>query len=168
MPGIVQCPQCGSKYTATDEQMGLEFNCPKCATAFQATPASTAPAPATPATPTAPNSYGQPSQAATPTPYAASTGGTGKAIASLVLGIVSIPCCIFYGVPSLICGILAVVFSKSSKTAIASGTMPASSGGFAKAGGICGVVGIVLSIIYWIILIAGVAFFQSNSRVIAP
>ena len=87
---------------------------------------------------------------------------TGMAVAAMVLGIVSIPTCCIYGVPSLVCGILAVVFAGKAVQAIREGTMPRSAEGMARAGKICGIVGIVLSVVYWLV-IAGVMIFSISA-----
>lgn len=82
----------------------------------------------------------------------------GKAIAALVLGICSIPGCMLYGVPGLVCGILAVVYAKKADVAIQLGQAPVTSRGFAKAGRICGWVGIALSSVYFVIIVAYLLF----------
>ncbi len=73
------------------------------------------------------------------------TQSSGKAITSMVLGIVSIVTCMAYGIIGLPCGIIAVVFAKKARLAIQAGTAPVSSQGMATAGRVCGWIGIVLS-----------------------
>jgi predicted RNA-binding Zn-ribbon protein involved in translation (DUF1610 family) len=74
-----------------------------------------------------------------------SSQSSGKAITSMVLGIVSILTCFGYGILGLPCGIIAVIFAKKARLAIQAGTAPASSQGMATAGKVCGWIGIVLS-----------------------
>ncbi|KPK81498.1 MAG: hypothetical protein AMJ81_10570 [Phycisphaerae bacterium SM23_33] len=87
-------------------------------------------------------------------------GTSGAAIASLVLGIAAIPSCMCYGLPGIICGILALVFSGSARRAVAEGRAGGNSLTLAKAGTICGAIGMVLGILVLIIavifIIAGV------------
>lgn len=75
----------------------------------------------------------------------------GFAITSMVLGIISIPGCMCYAVPTLICGVLAIVFWKLAKTQIASGSYRPASSSMATAGLVCGLVGLGM-------VLAGVAF----------
>lgn len=69
---------------------------------------------------------------------------SGKAVASMVLGICSIVGCFFYGIPSLICGPLAIIFAILAKKQIARGEAGSSSAGMATAGLICGIIGMAL------------------------
>lgn len=72
----------------------------------------------------------------------------GNAVASLVLGILSLPTCFCcYGMFSVILGGLAVHFGRKAKQQIANGTAPATSEGMAHAGFICGVIGLSLGCI---------------------
>ncbi len=73
---------------------------------------------------------------------------SGKAIAALVLGICSIPICILYGIPSIVCGILAMVFSSKAKAQVVEGDVNPASKSMATAGWICGTIGLCLGIIY--------------------
>ena len=70
----------------------------------------------------------------------------GLGIASMVLGIVSITCCCFFGVP-IILAVLAVVFSAIR--------MFAKSDGFALAGLITGIIGFVFNLIMIIAMFSG-------------
>lgn len=77
-----------------------------------------------------------------------------NANAILVLGICSIVGCIFYGIPGLVCGIIALVLHQKSKEIYLSD--PAAyeaSYKNAKAGFICAIIGTSLSAIYFIILV---------------
>ncbi len=76
----------------------------------------------------------------------------GKAIAALVLGICSIPGCILYGIPGIILGILAIIFAKQANVAIQEGRAPVTSAGLAKGGLICGIVGLCLSVVYFLFM----------------
>ena len=78
---------------------------------------------------------------------------SGMAIASLVLGIISIPSCVCYGIPSIVCGILAVVFARKADEAVANGLAAPNSKGLAMAGRICGWVGLSFGLVYILFLI---------------
>lgn len=78
---------------------------------------------------------------------------SGKAIASMILGICSILFCSAYGIPGLVCGILAVIFAKQANARISSGLAPETSAGMAKAGNICGWIGIALSVLFFLFII---------------
>ena len=82
--------------------------------------------------------------------YQATMSGktSGLAITSMVLGIVSIPLCMCYGIPSLICGPLAVIFWYRCKEPIANGEFAPASHGMAMAGLICGIIGTVIGVLY--------------------
>ncbi|MEM9419544.1 MAG: hypothetical protein AAGA25_10920 [Planctomycetota bacterium] len=69
---------------------------------------------------------------------------SGKAVAAMVLGIVSLIGCLFYGVPSVICGPLALVFAKQAKGQVQRGEVNSSSDSMATAGFICGLIGTIL------------------------
>jgi len=99
-----------------------------------------------------------------------STQSSGKAITSMVLGIVSIISCMAYGIIGLPCGIIAVVFAKKARIAIQDGTAPVSSQGMATAGKVCGWIGIILSslmLVYFlfIILVVVIGIFAGSSGV---
>ena len=89
-------------------------------------------------------------------------GGSGRAIASMVLGIVSIVTCMAYGVIGLPCGIIAVYLAPKARIAVQEGTAPPSSLGMAKAGKVCGIIGIVLNGITILYLVGAIAFFAFN------
>ena len=79
------------------------------------------------------------------------------AIAALVLGILSIPSCICYGCPSLICGILAVIFGAVVLSQVSKGQAPPNAKGLAIAGICTGGVGIVFSGMFWVLGFLGIA-----------
>ena len=81
---------------------------------------------------------------------------SGLGIAAMVLGIVSIPSCILYGIPSMICGILAIVFARQAERQVERSQASVSSLGMIKAGRICGWVGVGLSLAFWGVLVFAV------------
>tara|TARA_R110002073_G_scaffold1715_3_gene12405 strand:- start:162460 stop:162936 length:477 start_codon:yes stop_codon:yes gene_type:complete len=89
-------------------------------------------------------------------PFGTNNQTSGKAIASMVLGIISIVTCMGYGIIGMPCAILAIIFAKKARLAIRAGTAPASSKGMASAGRVCGWIGVVLNsfmLIYLLIVI---------------
>ena len=81
---------------------------------------------------------------------------SGKAIASMVLGICSIVTCFCYGLPGIVCSILAIVFWRKAKVEIAAGTVSSGSASMATAGlitGICGGLLSLLMIAYFVVII---------------
>ncbi|MEM1354840.1 MAG: DUF4190 domain-containing protein [Planctomycetota bacterium] len=84
---------------------------------------------------------------------------SGKATAALVLGICSIVGCLFYGIPGLICGILAVIFAGQVRREIASGQLSPSLLGQANAGRICGWVGLGLSSVWLLLFVVYIVIF---------
>ena len=73
---------------------------------------------------------------------------SGYAVASLVLGILSIVTCCFWGIPSVIVGPLAIVFAGIAKRNYIEGKCSANSLGLATAGRICGIIGLSISIAF--------------------
>lgn len=69
---------------------------------------------------------------------------SGLAITSLVLGIVSLATCIFYGVPALILGPLAIIFGEIANRQFKNGTRAGNTKGFAFTGRICGWAGFAI------------------------
>jgi hypothetical protein len=98
-----------------------------------------------------------------PTTYGAPPQQSGKAIASLVLGICSIPVCFCYGVPSIIAGVIGLIFGTLASREIAGGGFTESSRGMATAGKICSWVGILFGVGYIIFFIAMIAFVTVNA-----
>lgn len=74
--------------------------------------------------------------------------GQGHAVASLVLGIVSIVGCMFYGLPGIICGPIGIVMGVIARRRIREGLSAPTSGSLAKAGLICSWIGTALSTIF--------------------
>lgn len=81
-----------------------------------------------------------------------SGGPSGRAIAALVLGIVSlIPCCLFLS------GIPAIILGRGELAAVRSGTAPASGETLARVGYVLGIIGTVFGAVMvamWGLLIA--------------
>ena len=73
----------------------------------------------------------------------------------LVLGIISIVGCCCYGVPSIICGIIALVLAKSASDTYAADPQRYTQGSYGnlKAGKICAIIGLILSVVFIIYLI---------------
>lgn len=97
-------------------------------------------------------------------PQNGNNDGQSKATVSLVLGICSIVTCCCYGIVGIICGVLAIIFAKQSTEM--NGGIELSN---AKAGRICGIVGLVLGSLYIIYLIVclvigiGAGIFDATS-----
>ena len=83
-----------------------------------------------------------------------------NATAALVLGIISIPTCISYGIPGLACGIIAIILgSKAIKLYKANpGIYNLSSFNNANAGKICGIIGVSISALFLLYVIIVVVF----------
>jgi len=94
--------------------------------------------------------------------FAVKTQSSGKAIASMVLGIVSIITCMGYGIIGMPCAILAIIFAKKARLAVQDGTAPASSLGMATAGKVCGWIGVGLNslMLLYILFIIAVLIFS--------
>ncbi|MCE5326814.1 MAG: GYF domain-containing protein [Planctomycetaceae bacterium] len=126
------CSQCGL-YCSTDDMIQYQgrWICATCKPAFVQQVQE--------GTPVAPPLQG---------PWAVGERTSGYSVAALVLGILSIPGCLCYGLPGLICGILAVIFSNMAQRQIEAGGVAPSSAGLAKAGRICGWIGLGLGAVY--------------------
>lgn len=74
-----------------------------------------------------------------------------RGVLILVLGILSIVCC-------FICGIIAWVMGNNDLKEMAAGTMDPTGRGLTQAGKICGIVGIVLQIVWVVLWLLGVGF----------
>jgi len=89
--------------------------------------------------------------------------GLGKplpnATATLVLGICSIVGCLFYGIPGLICGIIALILHQKDKKLNATDPAAyAASYKNAKAGYVCAIIGTSLSALYFITILFAFIF----------
>ncbi|GAB5418820.1 MAG: hypothetical protein Crog4KO_02000 [Crocinitomicaceae bacterium] len=95
-------------------------------------------------------------------------GGNGQlpnAVATLVLGIVSIVGCLFYGLPGLICGVIGLsLHSKDKKLYNSNKAKYESSYKMANAGYICAIIGTSLSALYFIIIVFVFAGLVSAGR----
>lgn len=83
-----------------------------------------------------------------------------NATAVLVLGIISIVACCLYGLPGLICGIIALVLAKKD-TALYNenpGRFTTNSFSNLKAGKVCAIIGVSLASIFLIYIIVVIAF----------
>ncbi|MBC7417216.1 MAG: hypothetical protein H7325_03570 [Pedobacter sp.] len=83
-----------------------------------------------------------------------------NATASLILGILSIPACCFYGFFGIIFGVIAVVLSNGDikKYQMNPGIFTETSYKNTKAGKICGIIGLSLSalfVVFWILVLVG-------------
>ncbi len=82
--------------------------------------------------------------------------------ASLVLGIISIVGCGLYGIPGLVCGIIAIsLHNKDKKVYATNPNLYAHSFKNSKAGYICGIIGLSLSILFMIFIIVWFLFVFS-------
>jgi hypothetical protein len=92
-------------------------------------------------------------------------GSLPNAVAVLVLGIISIVGCLFYGVPGLICGIIAMVMHRKDKTIWLSNPEKYDEAfKTSKAGYICAIIGLSLSALYIIVLAIAIPFAIAGSR----
>ncbi|MEJ6777208.1 MAG: CCC motif membrane protein [Crocinitomicaceae bacterium] len=74
-----------------------------------------------------------------------------NATAVLVLGIMSIVGCLFYGVVGLICGVIALILHKRNKEVYATNPLKyAASWENARAGYVCAIIGVSISALYFI------------------
>lgn len=72
----------------------------------------------------------------------------GHAVTSLVLGISSIVSCTLYGLPSVVCGILGLVYASRAMSAVRRGEASITGLSMAKAGRVCSIIGIVIGSLY--------------------
>jgi len=79
----------------------------------------------------------------------------------LVFGIVSIVTCICYGVPGLIFGIIAIVLANKAKRAylLSPNSYTVSSYNNVNAGKICAIIGVVLSALFFLVILVYIAFW---------
>jgi hypothetical protein len=90
-----------------------------------------------------------------------------NATGALVLGIISIVGCFCYGIVGLVCGIIAIVLGNKAVKLYASSPDSYTAGSLsnAKAGKVCGIIGVCLSsvyVVYVIILLATVGTAMLN------
>lgn len=85
-----------------------------------------------------------------------------NATATLVLGIISIVGCLFYGVPGLICGIIALVlYKKDNQLYESDKAYYEASHKNSKAGYVCAIIGTSLSAIYFVVALLILVFALS-------
>lgn len=98
-----------------------------------------------------------------PVGSSAQTGSksNGKSVAALVLGICSFVGCLLYGLPGIVCGVLAIVFGNKVRQGVADGEIHVSSLGMANAGRVCGIIGLCLSTLCMLAAAAWFVFFFS-------
>lgn len=84
-----------------------------------------------------------------------------NATATLILGILSIPGCCCYAIPGLIMGIIAIVLGVKDGRRYRQAPAIYTVGSYnnVKAGKICGIIGIVLSVFYAMAIIFAIAYF---------
>ncbi len=90
-----------------------------------------------------------------------------NATAVLVLGIVSIVTCCCYGIPGLVCGIIALVLAAGGKRAYAANPLQYTDASLKNlnAGKICAIIGIILSVlfmIYMVVVISTIGWDKIN------
>ena len=85
-----------------------------------------------------------------------------KAVWSLVTGILGIVCC------GLLAGIPALVLGRSAKREIAASHGAQSGAGMAQAGFVLGVISVVLSVLYLLLVLTGVLAFPTMETTTSP
>lgn len=80
---------------------------------------------------------------------------SGMAIASMVLGITSIPVCFCFGVLSIVLGFVGIGLYFGAKHQMATGAYGTQSNGMAIAGLICSIVGVLLGGVFLVMMVAG-------------
>ena len=83
---------------------------------------------------------------------------SGFAIASLVMGILSLISCSFYGVPALLFGPLAIWFAAKAKAQVQRGEVSPSSLGLANAGKVTGIIGLSLAGVIVVLVVVMIVF----------
>jgi len=94
--------------------------------------------------------------------------GSGTAVTSLVLGIVSIVGCMLYGVLSVTCGPLAIYFGMKAHRLIREGKTNPNSRGMATAGKICGIIGTCIGGLYFLFMIVLVVGLTMSGGALGP
>ena len=95
--------------------------------------------------------------------HAATPQKQGLAVATLVLGIISIVGCTMYGLPGVLCGTTALILGHYAKRAVREGRSPASAMSLTKAGTICGWIGLSLGALYVIGMLAIILFAMGGN-----
>lgn len=95
--------------------------------------------------------------------YAQPPGTDGLAIAALIVGILSIPGALFYGVPGIVLGALAIVFGFVARGRIVRSEGRVGGQGLATAGWITGICGAVIGVAFIVLIIVVlISFSRSN------
>lgn len=85
-----------------------------------------------------------------------------NATATLVLGIISIATCWLYAIPGIACGIIAIVLHRKDKVIYLSNTQKyEQSFKNSKAGLVCGIIGLSLSVLFLLYIVVVLAFVGS-------
>lgn len=92
-----------------------------------------------------------------------------NATAALVLGIISIATCWLFGVPGIICGIIAIVLYKKDKKLYDVNPSKYVKSSFAnlKAGFVCGIIGLSISSLYFLYYLLIVVIFATAATTAA-
>ena len=137
----LKCEKCGELIKANPKDTGKLGECPGCGSSVRVGEPTAAPPPPPQTAPPLPLPPRVPAMAQT----------SGFAVASLVLGILSILPGLYFG--GLAMGILAIVFSRMAMSRINAGPGTINGQGLATAGLVTGIVGLSLSVL--VILIFG-------------
>jgi hypothetical protein len=84
---------------------------------------------------------------------------SGSAVTALVMGILAIISCTFYGVPGVIFGPLAMYFAARAKKQVLAGQASTSSLGLANAGRVLGIIGLIIGALSVLAIVAFIIFF---------
>lgn len=76
----------------------------------------------------------------------------GMAVTSMVLGILSLALCIFYGIPTIILAPMGIIFGHIARNQIRSGRYSPGSAGFALTGLICSYIGLGLIVVVVLVI----------------
>lgn len=162
MDMTLKCDQCGELMKAEIKDSGKSGVCPTCGSPIHVESGAGSQPQAASVPPPCPTPLAPP-------PVQGPAPTNGYAIASLVLGILSIVPGVYVG--GLIMGTLAIVFSKMATTRIKAAVGSLNGQGLATAGLVTGIVGLSLSVmvILFFICVAGIglAFFATLFKALA-
>jgi predicted Zn finger-like uncharacterized protein len=163
----INCPSCNTRLAVEEAHIGQMVRCPNCqkTTVVPDPRAPAAPVRAPERAPDRDRGYDDRERAprsrqddydAPPRIRRDAPQGNGLAVASMVLGIISLlTWCVLLGIPGLICGVLAIIFGNLGKA-------NPNGSGMATAGLIMGIIAIGLWLVM-IILVFAVGFTLMNS-----
>ena len=83
---------------------------------------------------------------------------SGYAVASLIMGIMSVLSCLFYGLPTLVFGPLAIMFAGKAKAQVEARQSSPSSLALATAGRVMGIVGLAIFAAFVLAIVAAFVF----------